>query len=380
MKFSLNNIPFWVSFLFIVISPIENILRIESIVYIIGTSLLAIFWLMKKRFKIKRKTIPLVLFITYCVLSCLWTPANAFGSIVPTAAAFLFLILQLQFDYSAEQYVQIKNAFVLQWMLLIILCCCYGTYMDGRFWLRSEVSGADPNYLSGWFILPVCFGIEKITSRRTKWPLKLFLLILLGMSVYFVFQSGSRSGLISIAVCIIFSFLYSVKSTIKHNPVRAVAILIVFVILVNFAINNMPDIMLSRLENSDANLGGRGALWISLLLNYLKSGIGIVTGLGYGSTVFYNDGHVTAHNTYLDVLFNTGAIGLTCLLTFFFSSSRHLIHRRPYTLIAVGAMTILAMTLSALNTRFFMLSYFLLGIDINPKDKSKCMHQESAFD
>lgn len=369
MTITLNNAAFWISFFFIIISPIENILRTESIVYVVGVFLLTIIWIARQDYIFKWKTVSLAAFVIYCGLSCFWTPReNAFSAIIPTLAAFLFLILQLQFDYSERQYAIFKDAFIIQWGVLILLCCCFGTYMDGRFWLQSATSGADPNYLSGWFIIPVCFGIEKLISKNTGLVIKTCLSVLLGMTVYFVFQSGSRSGLIAVTVGATCSVLYTIKSSIRKNPIQAIVILVLFILLIVCAIQNMPEIMVTRLENSNANLGGRGGLWIKLLSSYFDSGIGIVTGLGYGATVYYNEGHVTAHNTYLDVLFNTGVIGVFCIMSFLISSFRRIVKDRPYTAIAFGAMTILSLTLSSLNTRFFMLSLFILGLEIQSDD------------
>lgn len=372
MKINLESAAVWVTLIFIVISPIENILRIESILYVVGVVLLLTILVAQRRIEVKKATLPLIMLLVYTFISCFWSPnPSAFANMIPLSAAFIFLILQLQFDYSNTQYEMIKRAFIIQGFVLIVLCFSFGMYMDGRFWLRSTTSGADPNYLSGWFIIPECFAVEELTKRTTKFVTKGVLLLQIALSMYFIFQTGSRSGLISIAIGILLAFLYSIKSTIREHPVKALGIALGFIALVIIAVNNMPEIMVARLMKSDSNLGGRGHLWIELITKIFNSGIGVLIGMGQGATIYYNSGRVVAHNTYLDVFFNTGLVGLSLILTFVVSNLKNTIKERPYTAIANIAMIVLTLTLSSLSTRFFMLSYFILGLN--------CSNDETAI-
>ena len=64
---------------------------------------------------------------------------------------------------------------------------------------------SDPNYFVGFFIFPLTVAMKKLVSGKHS-----FLhLLLIAVSLYSVFQSGSRGGFLAIAVTIAgFAFLY----------------------------------------------------------------------------------------------------------------------------------------------------------------------------
>ena len=104
------------------------------------------------------ETSALLLFLGYAFLTCYWSVnAAPFLNLFNTAVMYIFLFLVLLLA-SEQDYERLKKAFVIQGVVLLILCLSFGTYQDNRFWIISSTTGADPNYLSGWFILPVGDG------------------------------------------------------------------------------------------------------------------------------------------------------------------------------------------------------------------------------
>ena len=86
---------------------------------------------------------------------------------------------------------------------------------------------------------------------------------------------------------------------------------------------------------------------------------------GTGSVKYYTGTGLVSHNTYLDLLFNEGLIGFSAFMGYIFTSIKSKINRYPYIIISFLGMSILLFTLSAFNTRFFMLMLFLIGMDID---------------
>ena len=168
VKLDVNKTAFWVTLFFILVSPIENILRTEQIVYILGIAALAIC-VIQRKFLINNNSRYIVVLMIYMFITCYWSAEKqAFNSLLVIYAELLFLYLQLQFPYTESQYRKIKIAFLIQNWILLILCFTNGSYMDSRFWLKSATSGADPNYLSGWFVIPLCLAMEFLFSEEVK--------------------------------------------------------------------------------------------------------------------------------------------------------------------------------------------------------------------
>ena len=102
-KLNVDKTAFWVTMLFIMVAPIENILRTEQIFYVIGILLLGFCVVNRRQLYIDNSKYILLLMV-YMFLTCYWSvDENAFGSLVVIYAELLFLFLQLQFRYSKVQ-------------------------------------------------------------------------------------------------------------------------------------------------------------------------------------------------------------------------------------------------------------------------------------
>ena len=360
----ISRIPFIVSILFIIISPLENIYRIERYVYIIGVVILSVCLLLNKSFSFNNSKLWLI-FIFYAFITCFWSESfSAYSTLVTMCAEVFFLIFQLQFSYSSEDFRKIKIAFIVQSWFLLFLCARYGRYIDSRLWLQSDYSGADPNYLSGWFIIPLCFAVEFLVSSKTKIWVKAILLIQTALSFYYIMQTSSRSGLIATVLVVAIATVYSFRHTLAKYPIRAVFILIVFGIAIAIGIRNMPSYLIKRLSTGDFTLTGRTVMWQKLALTLLQNPLRLLFGFGTSAVALYTGNGMVSHNTFLDILFNHGIIGLSAMLMFMFGGIRQKWKSRPYVVIALVGMSVLVCTLSAFNTRFLMLMFFLIGADV----------------
>ena len=366
-----SGLPVLISILFILVAPVENIYRTEQYVYIIGVVALGACLIFRRSFKLNSSRYWLY-FMVYAFFACTWSKnTGAYASLLTMYAQLLFLILQLQFPYSTEDYQKIKVAFLIQNWILIVLCFRFGSYMDSRFWLKSALSGADPNYLSGWFIIPLCFAVEFLFSEKTKLWQKAIVAAQIAVSFYFIMQTASKSGLITNAFAIALATLYTLRDTVRKHPLRALLVVAVFITGVVLVVNYMPTYLLSRLSNRDLTLTGRTRWWKEALGTLLSNPLGVIFGFGTASVSLYTSSGMVTHNTFLDVFFNQGIIGLTLLLIFMFSGLREKWRSRPYVVVALLSMSVLIFTLSAFSTRFVMLMFFLVGADIKDEENSE---------
>lgn len=128
------------------------------------------------------------------------------------------------------------------------------------------------------------------------------------------FLTGSRAGLLG---ALVFAAL-----SMRRFPIRAIlavfgaslALLLLWPTLAP-ALGGILDRQTTLLDAADAdNLSGRTDIWQNYLGTLLADPFRLVLGSGFGSAI-YNDGN--AHMLFLQVLFETGLVGLTALVGFF---------------------------------------------------------------
>ena len=283
---------------------------------------------------------------------------------------YIFLFLVLQHSYSAQEYEKFKKAFIIQGAVLLVLCFTFGVYRDNRFWIKSSTTEADPNYLSGWFILPVTMASEYI-DKKNSLIIKGLLIIEIALSFYFVAQSGSRSGLLCIAFVVLGYTVWMLRLEIKKKPLYAVMGIVLFILLVSFAIKMIPANTFYRFTNgSDVeSLGGRTRIWENLMSVLFSHPLGMIFGMGQGSAPFYSGFDRVAHNTFMDILFENGLVGLFFYLYFFFIAMKSALKKDPAIAIAFISVGILIFTLSSTYMRFLIFMLFMADCHVKEQQR-----------
>ena len=358
--------------LFIILSPLEHVARVEQIgyVFLIGVLLL----LFSKKLTLKRGSkLILVLFTFHLLACCVWSPAsNAAASGFTKLVVYLFLILAVQFDYTEEDYSRLKKAFILQGWIMVAICLLFGNFQNNRLWISSSSSSADPNYLSTWFIFPLVYACDEIVNTNENKIWKLIVAIEMIAIYACVFLTASRSGFVTNILVVALYAIYSFRETIRKNPIKALLIIAVVAIACITVTNLIPDYLLQRLTSTHS-MGSRGRVWRELLSAMNSNWFQSIIGFGDGATVFYNTqgaiygmGGLVAHNTFMDVMFNNGLIGIGYFLTIIIKGILNRLREQKIEIVigAVG-MCMAIFTLSALTTRPVSFMLRLLLIDIN---------------
>lgn len=375
-----SSLAVWVTIVFIIIAPFENIARIEKVYYMLAILVLGIYIVQTKAIK-RDFTLLLPCFVVYALITTVWSiNPSAFSELFTLIVVMLFLYLQLQFNFGKGDFEKIKNAFIMQGGVLIVLCLLFGRYMDNRFWLQSATSGADPNYLSGWFIIPLCFIVERLFDRNIWFIYKIIMVAEVVCFFYFIMQSASRSGLIANVIALVICIIYTARSAVREHPFRAVALILALVLIILAGIRYMPETMLVRLLRSDSELGGRSSIWMELLDVLMEHPLGAIFGMGSGSVTYYNLYYSAAHNTFLDIWFQYGIVGFSLIVSFIVLAIKNCIKVRPYALISFTAMCILIFTLSAMTTRFVMLSLFIIGAQVIHKSEHGLEIEDNCYE
>ena len=364
---SRNKWATWTTMAFILVSPLENIYKIEQIYYILAIGVLAFLLLISQKGASLRNapnpTKPLLFYMIYATMSTLWSMnENALSGMVVFYAVFIFILLQSAFYYDEKNLRQIKIGFILQAVVTIYVCYTHGEVVDNRFWIKSDESGADPNYLAGWFLIPMSFIGEFFFKKGTKLLYRTVMLIIILNIFYFVMASGSRAGLATCTICLLSPFLVVLKNNVKRNPFYSVITIGGLLGTLYLISNNMSDVMSSRVEETQS-MGARGIIWNDLMDALYAKPITMIFGYGQYSTTFLNRVHNAAHNTYLDLLVDTGIIGLLPMLLFIFRGVKAAFKCKEYEFVILAlSMCTLVFSLTALTTRFFTSFLFLMAV------------------
>lgn len=253
---------------------------------------------------------------------------------------------------------------VIHGLVLLLLCFTFGQYSDNRFWIISSTTGADPNYLSQWFILPICICVRKIFEPSVKWIIKPILIVEIVFAFYFIMQSGSRSGLVCSFAAFLICAFNKTKIFLKESPLVGLLILIGFIVLCVFIFQMIPSYTLYRFETDNGALGGRASIWKELLGILNNNVLGSFFGMGEGSTAYYTSNHIVAHNTYLDILFENGIIGLILYVFYCISAFRTSQSKDRTITIALVMNLILIFTLSSINMRPTIFAFLMASCNV----------------
>ena len=261
--------------------------------------------------------------------------------------AMLYICLSVV-KYNDRELKLLEDVQILLLMVLIgITFFSNGSEFD-RSTLKIFGQTCDPNYFVGYFIFPLSITIKRII--RSKYRIAYVLLALL--SVYCVFLSGSRGGLIAV-IALIMAFALIYPSKIKHK---------IFVLLVGgifilcawfFLIPLLPENIIARMsvENVVETGGtGRWFIWQSMLDKIINSPNDLLFGRGIDAMheIFINGKWevAVAHNQMIQVLYNQGLIGLIAFTALTIGCFLHCIRKRKTVSIAIIGMMALSISLS----------------------------------
>jgi exopolysaccharide production protein ExoQ len=281
--------------------------------------------------------LPLVAFMLFCVCSLAWSTfflASIYELSLMLFATFTGVYLAIR--YKPETGLDIILGFgifsVLASYILIFAVPTIGRLENpvflgawrGIFWHRNHL-GSLMALFSSLFILKA--AIEKQNKKKFFFYLILFLL-----AAILVAGSRSATGILIFFILNVFLTLAFLWSKFRHRLARKhyIIIAVIIIILVIAALANLEFIF--GLLDRSTTLTGRIPLWIDILTNHWA----IKPVFGYGFGAFWNQESVrillqTRHNWrypvwfgdngFLDILLNTGFIGLTIFLVFLISTA-----------------------------------------------------------
>ena len=237
-------------------------------------------------------------------------------------------------------------------VLLLAVLLGITFFSNGSMFNRStlEIFGqtSDPNYFVGYFIFPLSVTLKRIVKSKYR----IAYVLLAFLSVYCVFFSGSRGGLLAI-IALIFASALMYPQKIKHKiltlTIGCVIVLSAWFLVIPF----LPDDILARMsvENVVETGGtGRWYIWKSMLNEIIHSPTEFLFGRGITAAHrFFIGGKwetVVAHNHIIQVLYNQGLVGLLAFAFLTCVCFLHCIKRRKTVSVAIIGMIALSISLS----------------------------------
>lgn len=293
-----------------------NVGYLYNIAIFIAVLYVAVLFL-KKRIILKKEYIPLLLYAVWLTLSC----ALNHGSMIP---GIYYGMKLFAFTQIVEYYVQRKDITLLMVTRKYITFCLIVTtifqYVNQDFFGHLDVSGNYNNFafgdnVMGYYYIPfiaVCIVLDRMNGEKISkytWTMIVFSLLSL-------LKAWSAKSIVGIALIVVYvMFIYGRKlSKVFNLFFVVVAYALAEIGLVFFNIQTRFSYIIESILHKDATLTGRTGLWYNALNNIRNSpiyGYGVMNGGGiYLNTTFVGSTTHSSHNLILEMLMQTGFVGL----------------------------------------------------------------------
>jgi O-antigen ligase len=322
------------------------------------------------------------LFVAFCPANFLITedPERTSRRVLSYYGTFLLVLFLRQAVQSVETY---------QFLLKSLVAGC-AVSLAGLAYnvLRGHEMGdgrytaphMDPNDLAAQLVFSITIATY-LVFRRTKGSA--LLLAYIPFAVSGVLLTGSRAGLVIFGVCALYPLSALLRLKFRARCAVLVAIAASFVAVQAVA----PDISFDRLRTTNEqitqlDMNGRGAIWTAGMEMFWQSpALGIGAG-AFGSSVNVGT-RVAAHNTYLEVLVEHGALGLLLFalisLTLLAVALTFAPEDRKMWLFLLSALAIMSATLSWENREMTWLIWGLCASYIRPAGEHLVCSLESPI-
>ena len=261
--------------------------------------------------------------------------------------AALYLCLSAVPYNKAELELMERVQIVLLVVLNVMTLFLRGTE-DDRTTLMIMGQTSDPNYFVGFFIFPLAVVLKRFVSGNHRF----LCLLLIGLTLYSVFLSGSRGGFLAIAVTIAgFAFLY--PSGLNKKILSLVGGFALLFLLWAVLKPILPENIVERMS-IEAVKGSRGTgrvdIWLSMIREIVEQPDKLLFGRGIRAMhrLFIHGAwmNAVAHNQIIQTLYNQGLVGLLSFLLLTGVSFFRCVKHRKTVSIAILGMMALSISLS----------------------------------
>ena len=259
--------------------------------------------------------------------------------------------------------------------VMIVLGFTGGEWYGDRNTMTIFGATSDPNFFSGFFILPVAVALKKMRENKIY---AVICTVLTALGIYMVFSSGSRGGLFGLSVMIM-SFVFINAKGAKQRFIGIGAVMITAIMLWIVVIPLLSEDVSARFSIKkliESRGTARGDIWLSMLDTIKNSSWELIRGRGiFAHHEMMIDGKmvsVVAHNQFIQSLYNQGIPGLVMFSLMSFAAVLRNIKKRGYISAAMLGMLALSMTLTinqSIKAFWNLLIYAAFSFNLPKKQK-----------
>lgn len=374
----------WMMYFYFFISYFEPFLNgvIGSVLKYYIFILIVLILLNTKYFRIKTYHYMYIFWFLYKCTSLIWTlDYEMFRThIVSHIGMLLWLFCLTAINLKQEM---IEGFIMSSWIgsisigtLSLFFSSAYHGYVEERQVLTLFGQQCDPNNLAAYLAVAYAVSLYWLLSGKKH--------ILLRWSGLFVnafamFKTGSRTGLVTLALVTVLMLLMSFKKASFTLVLRYLFLFGIVLLVLYFIIENyIPQNIFDRLFEFDTYEGGsnRDFLWENAWGLYTQ-GLNPFFGAGWGAYFNYNGVGTVPHNTYLGMLCDVGIIGVVLFFGPIAKAVKSLISDNrvlPVCLMIIGAVP--ALFIESINKRFFWNAIILLMIFYNRNTADKFKEEQ----
>lgn len=232
----------------------------------------------------------------------------------------LFIVLTGNVESKEKSMIYIKTYILVGIVGCLVIIYNFSNEIYYNQWFHrstivvGEVS-RDPNYVSA-FIAPVPILMLMFKPIKNK----LYNIVLIFLIFIAMILDGSRGGLISALLPLIFFFFFKIKGAGKKiGTFLIIAIIVILVIILGKEF--LPEQTIERLLMKSTDADNRTTIWKAALGAFWDSPI---IGQGIGSSIFYSMSGAQgyhSHNLYIDILSTGGILGALFYLLVLFKAT-----------------------------------------------------------
>lgn len=294
--------------------------------YLIKSNINSIFVRIKK---IKIYFIFLILFISINFLSAIKSDyvLHSLGTVIDLIARLIFLLIMLDGVKQRKEFLQLFNFFIifffLHYFILIYEQFTHNYFIRNAgvgYEIRNIGFFIDPNFLAKQYLLLYPISFYLILKRYKK----ILNFLFLSGGIVLIYTTGSKSALILYLLSLILSIiplLFKSKNYLIKSSLLFISIIIIFIfsyypnLPYKFLAFNRLNREINRTQNEVTTFSWRQRKW-EAGMNMFRDNI--ILGIGPEMFPLKFSVYTYLHNSYLDILIESGLIAFTilCILLF----------------------------------------------------------------
>lgn len=329
--------------------------------------------IIQRRLKPDYRFYCVALWLLYGIVTFFWAlDKNRFQSYysIYINNALMFLLFSMV-SFTKHEANVLKKAMIfgvgalLLYMMFIPDAVVYSDYQN-RLTLNAGTEGLDQNYLAALMLISFGIVFYDLCNIEQKKLYKIISIIFCLLIVYYVFLTGSRSGLIALLVIVLLSINTSWKTRLYIGIPVLVLLLIIFPLIIQYIPKELLDrFSLSALTGQEAESGTRLLIW-GRALGSLQ-GIELLFGYGTGASQtvvgnVFGRGDAAIHNHYIAMLVEFGIIGFLLVNIPILKMLKTIIKKDKCIAIAFAGILLMAFFLDVVTTKFFWSAMILLSV------------------